>query len=66
MNFKDSYMCDVLFEVKRLRIENEIFIYEDKENFLFVKCLWVENVKIEFEWLLEKFEFCYEKFEVNI
>lgn len=66
MNFKDSYMCDVLFEVKRLRIENEIFIYEDKENFLFVKCLWVENVKIEVEWLLEKFEFCYEKFEVNI
>lgn len=49
MNFKDSYMCDVLFEVKRLRIENEIFIYEDKENFLFVKCLWVENVKIEVE-----------------
>nr|XP_022325551.1 immediate early response gene 5-like protein [Crassostrea virginica] len=64
-NSKDSTTRDASSEVKRLRIENETPIHEDKENSPPAKCLRVENAKIEAEKPSEKHEPCQEKFEAN-
>ncbi|XP_048776630.1 immediate early response gene 2 protein-like [Ostrea edulis] len=64
-NSKDSSTRDASSEVKRLRVENETPIHEDKENSPPAKCLRVENAKIESEKSSEKSEMCQEKFEAS-